>query len=167
VRGVVGVSAARYAKSPSAWSRRAPVVTLALIGCLIATYLGMYQIGEIQSVWDPIFGSGSEEVLTSWLSRSLPVPDALLGAVVYGLDALLGTIGGDNRWREAPWLVVGHGVVLGGLVLAGLALVAVQALVLRTGCTLCLASAAISFASAWLAKDEVVAAIWRLRNGTD
>jgi hypothetical protein len=31
-------------------------------------------------VWEPFFGDGSRTVLTSGISRLLPVPDAALGA---------------------------------------------------------------------------------------
>jgi len=154
---------AATAASPSALPHRAPIVALALTGCAIAVYLALYQVGVAASIWDPVFGLGSEVVVGSPLSRALPVPDALVGALAYGLDAVLGGLGGEERWRSAPWLVVLHGLVLLGLVLAGIVLVLAQALVLRTGCLLCLCSAAVSFASGWLAHDEVWATVQHLR----
>lgn len=39
------------------------------------------------------FGNGSERVLNSFISKMLPVPDALLGAFGYVLDVVTGVIG--------------------------------------------------------------------------
>jgi hypothetical protein len=39
-------------------------------------------------VWEPFFGEGSRVILTSSVSRLLPVPDAALGAFGYLLDAV-------------------------------------------------------------------------------
>ena len=149
--------------SSSTWPRRGPLVGLALLGCAISAYLALYQLRITSGVWDPIFGRGSEAVLTSSFSRALPIPDALLGAAAYGVEAVLGAIGGEERWRERPWLVVTYGVVAGGLVLTALGLIAAQAVLLRTGCTLCLVSAALSLAIGWFARDEVFAAVGQLR----
>ncbi len=67
--------------NPSTWSHRLPVLVLALLGCGISAYLTLYQWHVTASVWDPLFGASStESVLTSFVSRLLPVPDATLGA---------------------------------------------------------------------------------------
>ncbi|MFN8521445.1 MAG: hypothetical protein U0667_19150, partial [Chloroflexota bacterium] len=60
--------------NPSAWSHRRRVVGLALVGAGIASYLTLYQAGLIRQVWEPFFGDGSQVVLHSWVSRTLPVP---------------------------------------------------------------------------------------------
>jgi len=138
-------------------------VLLAACGCAVALYLGLYQLGVTSSVWDPLFGRGSEAILTSSLARAIPVPDALLGALVYGADAVLALLGDEERWRTWPWVVALQGFVLLGLVLTGVFLVFAQLVLFHTGCTLCLASALISFASGWLAHDEVLAALHQLR----
>ncbi len=148
---------------PSAWRRRAPVVCLALVGCAIATYLTLYQWGVTVGVWDPLFGRGSEIVLTSGLAGALPIPDAALGAVAYLVEAVLGAAGGAARWRRRPWLVAAFGALVAALALTSVVLVLAQAFVFHTGCTLCLASAAISFANAWLASDEIAASVGHLR----
>ncbi len=158
---------AAVAASPSALPHRAPIVALALIGCAIALYLALYQLGVTASIWDPLFGRGSEAVVDSPLSRALPLPDAVVGALAYALDAVLGALGDEGRWRTTPWLVLLHGLVLLGLVLAGILLVLAQALLLHTGCLLCLCSAAVSFASGWLAHGEVWAAVQHLRTKED
>jgi uncharacterized membrane protein len=148
---------------PSAWRRRAPLVALAIVGCAIAGYLCLYQLGITASVWDPIFGASSEKIITSGVSRARPVPDALLGAFAYLLDAILGALGGRERWRTSPWLVLLFGLVVLGLVVAGLALTAAQVCVFHDGCTLCLCSAAISLTTGALSREEVSAALSYLR----
>lgn len=148
----------------SSWTHRAPLVALGLVGMAVAGYLSLYQLGLTSSVWDPIFGAGSEKVITSAVSRALPVPDAALGVVAYLADVLLASVGGRHRWETDPWLVVADGLVVLGLVLTGLALTVTQLFVFHAGCTLCLVSAAVSFTSGWLARAEVVAAIDRLRH---
>ena len=150
----------RDGADPSAWRHRLPVVGLALIGCVIATYLTLYQWHVTTSAWDPIFGSrSSEAVLTSTISRQLPVPDATLGAFAYLLEAIAAVLGGSNRYRTMPWVVIVYGAVLGGLAATSVALVLIQILLVHAFCTLCLCSAAISWINAWLGRDEVFAAV--------
>ena len=154
--------------NPSAWSRRVPVVVLALLGCAIATYLTLYQWHVTTSVWDPFFGSqSSEAVLTSAISRSLPLPDATLGALAYLVEAIVTALGGSDRWWSTPWLVVIFGLVLAGLALTSLALVLTQVFLVHALCTLCLGSAAISFVNAWLGRDEVAATLGALKRATE
>ena len=153
--------------NPSSWSHRAPVAVLALVGCALATYLTLYQWHLTASVWDPIFGArSSEAVLTSAVTRLLPLPDATLGAAAYLVEAIVTLLGGSQRWRTTPWLVVLFGLVLIGLALTSLVLVLTQIFLVHALCTLCLCSAAISFVNAWLGHDEVFAAIHELRHGT-
>ncbi|MDQ3809133.1 MAG: vitamin K epoxide reductase [Chloroflexota bacterium] len=140
------------------------MVALALAGCAIATYLTLYQWRVTVGVWDPLFGSiSSEAVLTSAFSRALPLPDATLGALAYAVEAVLAALGGPERWRTAPWLVVLFGVVMAGLALVGLILVLTQAFVVQAVCTLCLLSAAISWVNGALGGDEVAATVRALK----
>ena len=153
--------------NPSNWSHRIPVAVLALLGCALATYLTLYQWGITSSVWDPMFGSqSSETVLTSSITRLLPLPDATLGALAYVVEAIFTLLGGSHRWRTAPWLVIIFGLVLVGLALTSLVLVLTQIFVVHAFCTLCLCSAAISFVNAWLGHDEVFAAVDVLKHGS-
>ena len=150
--------------NPSAWSRRVPVAVLALFGCALATYLTLFQWHITASVWDPVFGSqSSEAVLTSSFIRWLPLPDATLGALAYLVEAILTLLGGTQRWRTDPWLVIVFGLVLAGLALTSLVLVLTQILLVHALCALCLCSAAISFVNAWLGRDEVFAAMETLK----
>ena len=123
--------------------RAAGLVVLALIGLGISLVLAAYQLGLVAAVWDPIFGDGSRRVLTSPISRDLPIPDAVVGAGAYAVDAVLGAA-----------LVVGIGpaaIVAGTLAVmavmgaaVGLALAVAQPLIAHAGCTLCLCSTAVS-----------------------
>jgi uncharacterized membrane protein len=146
-------------ESPSAWHKRLPIAGLALAGLAIAVYLTLYQLGTVPTVWEPFFGDGSRRVLHSPISRLLPVPDASLGAVGYLVEIVTDLIGGPERWRTAPKIVLLFGVVAGAMALFGLLLAAVQAFWLRAGCTLCLTSAGISVEVALMARREVMAAV--------
>lgn len=129
---------------PSGWSHRIPSLFLALFGAGVATYLAAFQLHLVGSVWDPIFGDGSRQVLTSRISEMLPVPDALLGALAYLAEASLLLLGGPDRWRSSSWLVVANAAVAAGLGLAALLLIGLQAFVVGAWCTLCLTSATTS-----------------------
>ncbi|HET7030311.1 MAG TPA: vitamin K epoxide reductase family protein [Candidatus Limnocylindrales bacterium] len=135
---------------------------LALAGLAISAYLASFQLGWIGSVWDPLFGNGSERVLTSRVSDLLPVPDAAVGSAGYAVDAVLaGFIWADpGRDRLSVLLAV---VAIAGAVV-GIGLAFSQALVVGAFCTLCLASTAISVGLAWTAVGD---ALDRRAHGAD
>ena len=54
------------------------------------------QFKLIHTVRNPFFGNETEKILTSPVSKLLPVPDALLGAFGYIVDAVSG---GTERWK--------------------------------------------------------------------
>ena len=143
----------------SHWKTRVIVAALAAIGLFIASYLAVYQSGLIHQVWEPFFGQGSDRVLHSFVSETLPVPDAVVGAVGYAVEFVTTVSGGAERWRLRPKLVLFYGLVVAGLAVAGVALVALQAFVLHAFCTFCLLSAIISLVVAFLARDEVFASL--------
>ncbi len=76
-----------WSYNPSAWTQRLPIIFLALVGLLIARYLSAYQLGQIDSVWEPFFPglpddpakNGTEAVITSSVSEAFPLQDAALG----------------------------------------------------------------------------------------
>ncbi|MBP2703016.1 hypothetical protein JOL79_04265 [Microbispora sp. RL4-1S] len=148
---------------PSSFRTRVPVALLALLGCAISTYLALFQYGVIGSVWDPFFGDGSRKVLTSAISRMLPVSDATLGAVAYLVEAVLELSGGRRRWHDRPWIVVLLGLTAAVLACTGVALVIAQPLLTGTFCTLCVTSAGLSWLIALLVSREVRAALLRVR----
>lgn len=146
-----------WSYNPSSWGQRLPIVGLALVGFAIASYLTAFQVGLVQTVWEPFFGRGSETILTSSVSRILPIPDAALGALGYLLDAVTGAVGGRGRWRTMPWIVIVFGLAVGPLGAVSILLVILQPVMFGAWCTLCLASAAISVAMIGPAMDELLA----------
>lgn len=151
-------------RNPSRWRERLPILLLAAIGLSLASYLAAYQLGFIRKVWDPFFGPGSERVLHSFVSRLLPIPDAVLGAVGYFAELITASIGGQQRWRTSSSLVLFYGAIVAALAVAGLLLSALQLFVLHACCTLCLVSAVISLVIGWLARSEVLASLHEIRN---
>ena len=151
-----------WSYNPSEWSQRLPVVGLAVVGFAIAVYLTLFQVGSLATVWDPFFGDGSRRILTSGVSRVLPVPDAALGAFGYLLDAVTGAIGGRDRWRTMPWIVVIFGLAVGPLGAVSILLVVLQPVLLDAWCALCLASAVISVLMIGPALDELLASLQHL-----
>jgi uncharacterized membrane protein len=151
-----------WSYNPSAWSQRLPLVGLALVGAIIASYLALHQYGLVGPVWEPFFGDGSERVLASPLSFALPISDATLGALGYIADAIAGAAGSPSRWRTKPWLVLLFGIFVGPLGAISVALVIAQPLLYDSWCTLCLASAAISLAMIGPAMDEALASLQHL-----
>ena len=150
--------------NPSAWMQRIPIVVLALVGTAIAGYLMLFQVGVLDSVWEPFFGDGSERILTSWVSKLLhPIPDAGLGAFSYLLDAVAGVIGGRRRWQTMPWMVVLFGIAVGPLGVVSVTLVILQPVLFDTWCTLCLASGVVSVWMIGPAMDEILASLQHLK----
>ena len=142
---------------PSTWHQRAPIIALGVIGWLISRYLAAYQLGYIPTVWDPFFGGATARVLTSDMSRMMPVSDAGLGALAYTFEMLMAWMGGRTRWRSMPWMVIFFFILVVPLGLTHIALVISQPVVVGDWCTLCLAAAAVMLFMIPLAIDEVVA----------
>jgi uncharacterized membrane protein len=137
-------------------------VTIALLAgmaVIIATYMGLYQWGLVRDVWDPFFGEGSRRVLDSTVSHRLRswflVPDAILGALAYLGDIILGLAGSTRRWQFRPWLVLLFGLDVIPLGIVSAILVVLQDTVVGAWCFLCLVTAVISLVLAALAYDEV------------
>ena len=149
--------------NPSAWHQRLPLVAVAFIGFCISMYLASYQLHIVSSVWDPFFGDGTEKILTSSISRTLPIPDALLGAFGYMVDAVTAVIGGEYRRKTKPWIVIIFGIAVGPLGLVSILLVISQPVFLHNWCTLCLCSAVISVVMISPATDELLASFQYLQ----
>jgi hypothetical protein len=144
-------------ENPTAWPKRARLIAAASVGLCIASYLTLYQLGVFANVWDPFFRS--EEVL-----RLLePLPDAALGVVAYLAEIVLSLIGGEDRWRSAPWTVLALGVVISCGAAVSVLLVIVQLVVVGAWCTLCLVSALVSFLIFWWGVKEPLAALQHFR----
>jgi len=150
---------AGYAHNPSAWRERLLLAAIAAAGALISAYLACYQLKLIDTVADPIYGSSSSHaVLFSSFSKSLPVPDALLGTLNYLAEIVLDLIGGEDRWRTRPVVVLAFGALLAAGALVSIGLILMQAFVVGHFCTLCLLSAGLSILLAALGAREVRAA---------
>ena len=143
--------------SPSSWTQRIPIIFLAFIGLYVSRYLAAYQLGHIGNAWDPYFGDGTVRIITSDVSKAWPVPDAGLGAVTYVLEILTGIIGGRNRWRTMPWLVILFGVMIVPLGAVSIFFIIIQPILIGTWCTLCLFAAAAMLIQIPYSVDELVA----------
>ena len=121
--------------------RRQAIVLLALVGMLVATYLGLYKIGLIGQLQ---CGTGScEYVQASPFSVLLGVPVAFYGVAGYGALLVVGLAGlqprfaGDRRVAQ----------LLAALASAGFAftlyLTAIELFVLHAVCRWCVVSAVI------------------------
>ena len=128
-----------------------------MAGFFIAGYLALYQWKIIPQVWEPFFIDGSVKILNSPISHILPIPDAALGALGYLFDAVTGVIGGRNRWRTLPWMVMLFGIAVGPLGLVSVLLVILQPVMFNAWCTLCLVTASISIIMISPSLDEVLA----------
>ena len=128
-----------FDENPTRWSRRIPIVALAFAGLCVSVYLTLFQIDVLPGVWDPFFQS-------SKVLEYLGIPDAALGALAYGAEIILSLIGGSQKWRTMPWTALAFGVVILSGALVSVLLILMQAFLVGSWCTLCLASAAISLA---------------------
>ena len=153
-----------YISNPSSWKKRLPLLALALAGFFIALYIGLYQLHFIKRVWEPFFGNGTKAIVESSFSLSLPVPDGLVGAFAYLCDIVLVSIGNNNRWQSKPWIVILYSGVVGIMGLVSIFLVILQAFILHSWCTLCLASAFISLSMIWPVSRETSASLHFFQN---
>jgi hypothetical protein len=152
-----------WSYNPSTWPQRLPIALLAFICWMISRYLAAYQLGYIDSVWDPFFGSGTVRVLTSDVSKAFPVADAGLGAFAYTLEMFSAFMGNERRWKAMPWMVLIFGVLTVPVSLVSVILIILQPLVVGAWCTLCLVTAFCMLIGIPLAISEVIATLQYLR----
>lgn len=149
--------------NPSSWSQRAVIIMLAFVGLFASRYLAAYQLGHIDTAWDPFFAggpgpkNGTEEVITSSVSEAWPVPDAGIGAVAYLLEILTGLLGSTRRWRTMPWLVILFGILIVPLGIVSITFIIIQPIVIGTWCAICLLQAAAMLLQIPYSLDELVA----------
>lgn len=153
-----------FQENPSLWKKRRTLLVLAIVGFFIALYLGLYELKIFPNVWEPFFGNGTNEVLHSSFSRSLPIPDGLLGAFGYLCDIILVSIGTENRWKSKPWAVILYSLLIWMMGLVGLFLIIMQAFIIHAWCTLCLTSAALSLSMVWPVSLEFLATLHYLKS---
>jgi hypothetical protein len=159
-----------WSYNPSEWGQRVPIIGLALLGLYVSRYLAGYQLGHIPALWDPFFvGSlsdprnGTEEIVTSWVSKAVPVSDAALGGYTYLLEILTGMVGSRRRWRTAPWLVLLFGLMIVPLGLTTILFIVIQPVVLGTWSTLALVGGAAVLIQIPYSLDELLATCQFLR----
>ncbi len=148
-----------FSHNPSAWKLRIPIIGLACVGFFISRYLAAYQLGYINTVWDPVFGDGTRLVITSKVSKAFPVPDAGLGAFAYTLEALLGCMGGSARWRTMPWMAIAFTFLVVPLGIVSITLIILQPVMVGAWCFLCLVTAFAMLIMITLAVGEMIAVI--------
>lgn len=148
-----------WSYNPSAWLQRAPIIALGWIGFFLARHLAAYQLGYVNSAWDPIFGEQTMRILDSEVSRAWPISDAGLGTVAYAVEALMGYMGGTDRWRSMPWMVTFFGILVIPLGAVSIFLVIMQPVAVGAWCMLCLITALAMLIMIPLALDEVVAMV--------
>ncbi len=146
-----------WSYNPSAWLQRAPIIALGWVGFFLARHLAAYQLGYISAAWDPVFGNQTMRILDSDVSRAWPISDAGLGTVAYAIEALMGYMGGSDRWRTMPWMVTFFGILVIPLGAVSIFLVIMQPVAVGAWCTLCLVTALAMLIMIPLALDEVVA----------
>ena len=148
-----------WSYNPSSWPQRSILIALGFAGMVVSRYLGAYQLGYIDSVWDPFFGfaDGTRPVLDSEMSHMWPISDGALGGVAYTFEFLMGFMGAKSRWRTMPWMVAMFGILVIPLGLSHIALVMSQPAVVHHWSTLALLAAAVMLPMITLTVDEVVA----------
>ena len=159
-----------WSYNPSAWTQRLPIILMALFGLYVSRYLAGYQLGHIPEVWDPFFAgsltdpqNGTEEVITSAVSKAFPVSDAALGGYTYGLEILTGLVGARMRWRTMPWLVVLFGLMIAPLGITSIAFIIIQPIVIGTWSIVALAGAAAVLIQIPYSLDELIATLQFLK----
>ncbi|MGH2362637.1 MAG: SPW repeat domain-containing protein [bacterium] len=148
-----------WSYNPSTWPQRGPIVALAIVSYLMARYMSAFQLGHIESVWDPFFRDGTMLVLTSEVSKAFPISDAGLGAYTYMIEILSGLMGDERRWRTMPWMVALFGIAVIPLGIVSVVLIILQPIAVGAWCTFCLISAVLMLIMAALSLDEVLASI--------
>ena len=156
-----------WSYNPSSWPQRVIIAFLAFVCWMISRYLAAYQLGYIDAVWDPFFTPGTKSVLESDVSKAFPVSDAGLGALAYTIEFFSACIGGRNRWRTAPWLVLVFGVLVIPVSLVSVILIILQPTVVGTWCTLCLTTAVCMLIAIPFAVGEVAAALQYLKHSKE
>jgi len=160
-----------FTYNPSSWPQRLPIALLAFVGWMLSRYMAAYQLGYIDTVWDPFFVNPSLpyadetlDVITSKVAKSFPIPDAGLGAFAYSLEMISAFKGSTRRWRTEPWMVILFGLLAVPLSITSVILIILQPLMVGAWCSLCLFTAFCMLIVIALSLDEVVAVCKYLRS---
>lgn len=149
---------------PSTGAQRLPIAALGLIGLLISRMLTAYQLGHVDYAWEPFFAgnpldprNGTEEIITSAVSKAWPIPDAGLGAISYTLEILMAVMGTRDRWRTMPWMVTFFGILVIPLGVISVYFIIIQPIMIGTWSTPALIAALAMLVMIPFALDEVIA----------
>ena len=143
--------------NPSTAGQRLPIMFLAYIGFFLSRYLASYQLGHIDTIWEPFFADGTVKVLTSDVSKAFPVSDAGLGAMTYLLDVIAAAMGGRQRWKTMPWAVMLFGFMIIPTGVTSIVLIMLQPISVGAWCSICLMTAFVMLMMVPPAVDEVLA----------
>src|SRR3546814_18168715 len=96
--------------SPSTAAQRLPIVIMGVVGLLISRHLTAYQLGHLDTVWEPFFAgsaadprNGTAEIIPSSVSKAWPIPDDGPGGVSYMIDNLLAGVGTPRTGGQLEW----------------------------------------------------------------
>src|SRR3546814_11714790 len=85
---------------------------MGLVRLLPSRLLTAYQLAHIDTAWEPFFAgslsdprNGTEEIITSDMSKAWPIPDGGLGTISYVLEILMAVMGTRDCWRPMPWML--------------------------------------------------------------
>ncbi len=149
--------------NPSDWKARRITVFLALIAWFAARYLAFYQLGYVSTVYDPFFGQGSIQVISSPLAKGFPVSDAGLGAFGYSMEFLLGVIGSSRRWKTMPWVTAFFGLMVIPAGMISIVLIILQPVLVGAWCGVCLIIALCMLVMILLTIPEMAATLQLLK----
>jgi hypothetical protein len=159
-----------WSYNPSVWTQRLPIIGLALVGLYVSRDLAAYQLGHVPNVWEPFFAgsamdprNGTEEIITSSVSKAWPVSDAAVGGYTYLLEILTGIVGSRTRWRTMPWLVLLFGLMIAPLGIISIFFIVIQPIVIGTWSTLALIAAAAVLIQIPYSLDELLATLQFMR----
>lgn len=142
---------------PSTFIQRLPIVAMGFLGLIISRYLTAYQLGHLDMAWDPFFGPGTEEIITSDVSKAWPLADAGVGGIAYMMEVLMAVMGDKRRWRTMPWMVLAFGILVVPLGGVSIFFIIIQPIAIGTWCTLCLIAALAMLIMIPYSLDELVA----------
>lgn len=159
-----------WSYNPSTWTQRLPIIVLVVVGLYVSRYLAAYQLGHVPGVWEPFFAgssadprNGTEEIITSSVSKAWPVSDAAVGGYTYLLEILTGIVGSRTRWRTMPWLVLLFGLMIAPLGITSIFFIVIQPIIIGTWSTLALIAAAAVLVQIPYSLDELLATLQFVR----
>ncbi len=147
-------------------ARRRKIVGLSLVSITSMSIIALYQMGIIKHLPEPsIPYLDADKVDASAEAYSyFATPDAVLGMVSYGVTAALTAMGGADRAREQPWIVLALAAKVAVDAVGAGKLTVDQWTKHRAFCSYCLIAATATFATVPLVIPEARVAYRELSN---